>query len=115
MKKIILVNVWLLLFGLSMNGQTRTISGNVKDSFEPLIGANVLIKGSGNGTVTDFDGNYTLDNVSDDDVLIFSYTGYTPQEVVAGDQTVINITLQAGVEMEEVIIVGYGTKRRVTW
>jgi TonB-linked SusC/RagA family outer membrane protein len=92
--------------------QTRTITGNVSDNFETLIGANIVIKGTINGTATDIDGNYTIENVSADDILVFSYTGYAEQEVLVGDQTVINIIMQAGIEIEEVVIVGYGTKKK---
>ena len=102
----------IILTALNVFSQSKTITGNIQDSFEPLIGANILVKGTGIGTVTDIDGNYTLENVSEDDVLIFSYTGFTPQEVVVGNQSVINIILKAGVEIEEVVIVGYGTKKK---
>ncbi|MFT5436276.1 MAG: hypothetical protein ACI840_000920, partial [Ulvibacter sp.] len=69
--KIILANVCLLLFSLSVNGQTKTISGKVQDSFESLIGVNIIIKGTTTGTATDIDGNYTIENVSESDVLVF--------------------------------------------
>ncbi|NNF22610.1 MAG: TonB-dependent receptor plug domain-containing protein, partial [Saprospiraceae bacterium] len=103
----------IILTTLNAFSQTRTITGVVQDSFEPLIGANILIKGTANGTATDIDGNYTLENVSDGDVLIFSYTGYSEQEVAVGDQTEINITLQeSALALTEVVVVGYGTKKK---
>lgn len=102
----------IILFADHAFSQTKTITGNVSDNFETLIGANIVIKGTSNGTATDIDGNYTIENVSANDVLVFSYTGYSEQEVLVGDQTVINITLQAGIEIEEVVIVGYGTKKK---
>jgi iron complex outermembrane receptor protein len=95
----------------------RTISGTVVDNDgEPLIGANVLIKGTMTGTITDIDGNYTL-NVNDGDVLVFSYTGYQGQEVtVVGGQSTINMTMSQGQLLDEIVVVGYGTvlKRDVT-
>lgn len=111
--KIILVNVCLLLFSLSSIGQTKVITGTVQDDTEPLIGVNILIKGTTNGVVTDFNGNYTIENVSENDILIFSYTGYAPQEIVVGNQTSINVTLKGAVEsLAEITVVGYGTKKK---
>ncbi|MFT5167488.1 MAG: TonB-linked SusC/RagA family outer membrane protein, partial [Saprospiraceae bacterium] len=84
-----------------------------QDSFESLIGVNIIIKGTTTGTATDIDGNYTIENVSESDVLVFSYTGYTEQEVVVGDQTVIIVTMQeSAVALAEVTVVGYGTKKK---
>jgi TonB-linked SusC/RagA family outer membrane protein len=111
--KIILVNVCLLLFSLSSFGQTKTITGKVQDSTDPLIGVNILIKGTATGSITDFDGNYTIENVSATDVLIFSYTGYNTEEILVGDQTVINLTMQGAVEsLAEITVVGYGTRKK---
>ena len=112
-RKIILVNVCLLLFSLSINGQTKAITGKVQDDSESLIGVNILVKGTSTGTTTDIDGNFRVENVSENDVLVFSYTGYDAQEVVVGDQSVINITMEAAVEsLAEVTVVGYGTKKK---
>jgi len=108
----LLIIASIILIANHAFSQTRTITGNVKDNFETLIGANIVIKGTINGTATDIDGNYTIENVSADDILVFSYTGYAEQEVLVGDQTVINVTMQAGIEIEEVVIVGYGTKKK---
>ena len=96
----------------------RTITGTVTDAEtgEPLIGANILVVGSSTGTITDFDGTYSL-NVSDDaKELEFSYTGYGSQRVEIGNQTTIDMSLSAGQELEEVVVVGYGTttKKEVT-
>ncbi len=103
----------IMLTALIGFSQTKTISGNVQDASESLIGVNILVKGTSTGTVTDIDGNYNIENISDGDVLIFSYTGYISQELVVGDQTVINvIMLESSEALEEVIIVGYGTKKK---
>ena len=90
------------------------ISGTVQsEDGNPLIGATVVVKGASIGTATDLEGNYTLENVSETDVLIFSYTGYAAQEIVVGNQTVINVTLlEAAALLGEVTVVGYGTKKK---
>ncbi|MEM1319445.1 MAG: TonB-dependent receptor [Bacteroidota bacterium] len=92
----------------------RTVSGNVTDgeTNEALIGANVLIKGSSTGTVTDIDGNYSVDVSGDDAVLVFSYTGYTSQEIVVGTQSTINIVMSSGELLEEVVVIGYGSVKK---
>jgi len=92
----------------------KTISGQVTDSDngETLIGVNIIVKGTARGTVTDFDGNYSLE-AEDTDVLVFSYTGYTDMEVTVGNQTVINLTLNPDVaQLDEVVVVGYGTRKK---
>ena len=111
--KIILVNMCLLLFSLSSYGQDISVSGKIQDSSESLIGANVTIKGTSIGTVTDLDGNYRIENLSKDDILVFSYTGYDTQEIVVGDQTIINVTLaESSTMLAEVTVVGYGIKKK---
>ncbi|MFK7773741.1 MAG: TonB-dependent receptor plug domain-containing protein [Saprospiraceae bacterium] len=111
--KIILVNLCLLLFSLSSYSQTKTITGNVQDGKEPLIGVNIMIKGSDIGDASDVDGNFTITGVSNNDILVFSYTGYQSQEVPVGDQTVLNITLlEAASALSEITVVGYGTKKK---
>jgi TonB-linked SusC/RagA family outer membrane protein len=111
--KIILVNVCLLLFSLSTYGQTKTITGKVSDNSESLIGVSIAVKGTSTGTATDIDGNYRLENISESDILIFSYTGYATKEVMVGDQSVINVTMQESVvDLSEITVVGYGTKKK---
>lgn len=109
-KKIrILVLFFFVACTTAVFAQTRT--GKVTDTNgEPLIGATVLVKGTDSGTVTDFDGTFSLDNVPDASILVISYTGYTSQEVPStGD---LNITLQEGLALEEVVVVGYGTVKK---
>ncbi|MCD7937462.1 MAG: SusC/RagA family TonB-linked outer membrane protein [Tannerellaceae bacterium] len=97
--------------------QHITITGVVIDNHgEPVIGANIVQKGTVNGTVTDFDGNYSL-QVPQGATLQISYIGYLSQEIVVGSNNVINITLQEDTHaLEEVVVVGYGTlqKKQVT-
>lgn len=86
-----------------------TITGN---SGDPLIGATILIKGTGSGTVTDVNGKFTIEVPNEDAVLVFSYTGYASQELVVGNQTTINITLSEDIaQLEEIVVVGYGTAK----
>ncbi len=93
--------------------QKITISGTVKDkSGMPLLGANIIEKGTSNGTSTDFDGNFTLD-VNPGATLHISYVGFVPQEVAVGNQTVFNIALEEdAAALEEVVVVGYGVQRK---
>ena len=90
--------------------QTKQASGNVADSQGPLIGATVMEKGTQNGTVTDFDGNFSL-NVKPGATLVISYVGYETQEVKAA--TGMRVVLKEdGHVMNEVVVIGYGTQRR---
>jgi iron complex outermembrane receptor protein len=103
----------LLMVGLTISAAAqKTVSGTVTDAAnnEPLIGANVLVKGTGEGTITDIDGSYSL-RVREGSTLVFSYAGYTDQEVVVGAGNVINVALAAGKLLDEVVVVGYGTQR----
>lgn len=90
------------------------VSGVVTDTDgETLIGVNILVKGTATGTVSDFDGQFSLDAASGE-TLVFSYTGYVNKEVVVGNQTQINVTMANDVAiLDEVVVVGYGTQRKV--
>lgn len=90
----------------------RTISGIVTDQGgEPLIGASVLVKATDIGTVTDFDGSYSLDVPADAGELIISYTGYAEQTITLGASNVVDVTLAEGVALQEVVVTGLGIKR----
>ncbi|RIV67622.1 SusC/RagA family TonB-linked outer membrane protein [Flagellimonas aequoris] len=90
-----------------------TVTGTVTDeNGVPLAGASVQEKGTGNGSITDFDGNYTID-VESNAVLQFSYLGYTPKEVAVDGRTTIDVQLlQDATQLEDVVVVGYGTQRK---
>lgn len=92
----------------------RKVIGKVTDqNGEPVIGANVIIKGSTNGFITDIDGNYMLDRIPDNAVLQVSYIGYITQEIPVGERTQINVTLiEDSKTLDEVVVVGYGTMRK---
>ena len=87
----------------------QTVSGTVSDASGPLPGASVLVKGTSNGTQTDFDGNYTLNDVGSDAVLVFSYIGFATQEIAVNGRSTIDVTLaEDATKLGEVVIIGYG-------
>ena len=90
--------------------QTKQATGQVSDSQGPLIGATVMEKGTSNGTVTDFNGNFRLD-VKPGATLVVSYVGYVSQEIKAGDNAHV-ILKEDGHVVNEVVVIGYGTQRR---
>ncbi len=94
--------------------QGKTVSGSVKDEQGfPLPGVTVVIKGTTNGTVTDFDGNYSLSNIAENTTLIFSFVGMRSQEIIVGNETTINIAMQVdAIGIEEIVAIGYGTQTR---
>ncbi|MDD4514974.1 SusC/RagA family TonB-linked outer membrane protein [Massilibacteroides sp.] len=99
----------------SSSSQTgNKISGVIKDvNGEVIIGANIVIKGTTNGGITDIDGNFELSNVEENDILVVSYIGYLTQELKVQNQRVFNITLIGDDQiLEEVVVVGYGTQRK---
>ena len=103
----------LIITPFCIFSQTRTISGKVIDSNnESLIGVNVIEKGTTNGTVTDIDGNFSV-NVPSNATLLISYVGYISQEVSVEGKTSIDIVLVEDSEMlDELVVVGYGTQRK---
>lgn len=94
--------------------QGKTVSGTVLDkSGESVIGASVLVKGTTNGTITDFDGKFTLSNVSDDASLEISFVGYKTQLIPVKGRTMFNVTLEEDTEvLDEVVVVGYGVQKK---
>ena len=104
-----------VMFTATAFAQQKTIKGTVVDvTGEPLIGVNVAVKGTTIGIITDIDGNYTLE-VPSKSTIVFSYIGYQAQEVPVGNQSTINVTLKEDAQkLEEVVVVGYGTQKKVT-
>lgn len=95
--------------------QEKEVKGVVIDAEnkEPIPGVNVIIKGTTTGTVTDFDGNYTLTVPDENTVLVFSYIGYENQEIVVGNQSVLNVSMTMDVAgLDEVVIVAYGVQKK---
>ncbi|MDR3261435.1 MAG: TonB-dependent receptor [Tannerella sp.] len=93
----------------------KRVTGTVTDvNGEPIIGANVVMKGTTNGTVTDIDGKFSLTIAPSDDSMEISYIGYTTKEMTIGNDTHFNIILIEDTQaLEEVVVVGYGTQRKV--
>ena len=90
--------------------QSETATGTVVDAMGPVIGASVVVKGTTNGVITDFDGNFSLSNVKKGDIIQVSFVGYGTQEVVF-DGKPLNITLKEDTEMlDEVVVTAYGGK-----
>ena len=102
--------------GISEVQQQKSVSGTVTDeSGEPLPGVAVVAKGTTKGTVTNADGNYSISNIPDDATLQFSFVGMKSQEVIVGNKTNINVTLEVdAIGLEEVVAIGYGTQKRVS-
>ena len=100
----------LLAFVVQVSFAQTTVSGTVSEENGPLPGASVLVKGTTTGAQTDFDGNYSI-NASPSDVLVFSYVGYTTQEITVGGQSTINVTLASDNQLDEVIVTAQGLKR----
>ena len=89
---------------------SQTVSGVVTEALGPLGGVNILEKGTSNGVLTDFDGNYTITTSAANPVLVFSYVGYLTQEIAVAGQTSINVALaEDAAVLDEVVVIGYGT------
>ena len=103
MKKLVILSGLMLLFSTGLLAQQ--VTGKVVDEQnEPLPGVSILVKGTTRGAITDFDGNYTI-QAQQGDVLVFSYVGFTTREVRVTGSTV-NVTLQSGVELDNVVVIG---------
>lgn len=112
LKGILSISLWML--SLCMFAQNITVKGTVTDGQgEVLIGVSIRVEGTGTGTVTDFDGNYTLSNVSPQANLEVSYVGMKTQILAVNGRTQIDIVMSDDSELlEEVVVVGYGTARK---
>jgi len=115
MKRIILFG---LVFMLSLPGfvmAQKTVTGSVtaEDDGTPVPGVNVIVKGTGTGTVTSIDGTYQIEVPSEESILVFSFIGLATEEVEVGNQSVIDMVMTADIkQLTEVVVVGYGTTTR---
>ena len=92
----------------------KTIRGIVEDTAGPIAGANIVLKGSTIGVISDADGRFVLENVPNNAILVVSFMGYVPQEIKVGNQTSLKISLvEDNQVLDEVVVVGYGTQKRV--
>ncbi|HOK26501.1 MAG TPA: TonB-dependent receptor [Bacteroidales bacterium] len=99
------------------NDQQQVITGKVTDSQtgEPMPGVNVVIKGTTVGTTTDVEGNFSISVSDKNATLVFSFIGYTPQEIALAGRTTLNVSLVSEtVGLEEIVVVGYGTQQKRT-
>jgi len=115
MRDFLLVTM-IMLFAVSITmGQGSAVTGTVTeaDTGDPIPGANVVVKGTTTGTVTDIDGKYSLSFSDDGVVLAFSFVGFITQEVEVGNQTVIDVSLESDVtSLSEIVVTGYGTQEK---
>ncbi len=110
--KILLLTGLLLGFTAVLSAQTREISGTVSDEAgEPLIGANIVIKGTATGTVTDFDGNFKVEVEKGQNTLVISYVGYGSKEISIRNKNTLNIILSEAVDLSEVVVTALGVER----
>src|SRR5690606_21466107 len=104
--------VYVCLICTNTYAQGNTITGTVVDDTGlPLGGVNILIEGTTIGTQTDFDGNYAI-SVSSGQKLIFSFVGMKPVSVTVENQDIINVTLESDSLLDNVVVIGYGTKKK---
>ncbi len=112
----LLKGMLMLFFAVAFANFTfaqRTITGTITDgeNGDPLISATVIVPGTGTGTITDFDGNYSLDVPAGTSQLEISYTGYATQTVDIGTSNVLDVSLSSGQLLDEVVVTGYGTQK----
>jgi len=112
-RRLLPILIICMVFPLNLLAQTMSITGLVVDSKnEPLIGVSVLVKGSKTGTVTNYDGKFSIE-ASSKDVLVFSYIGMNPQEVSVGTLKILRVVMEDNSKaLEEVVVVGYGSVKR---
>lgn len=115
-QKVLVGFLLMLLLSLPsmMFSQGKSVNGIVLDSHdEPLIGVTVLVKGTNNGTITDFDGKFQIKGVKSSDNLIFSFIGYKDEIVKIGSKSTFKVVLEENVEMlDDVVVVGYGVQKK---
>lgn len=107
--------IFLAIFSIASMSAQKTITGVVTDADDnlPLIGVTVAVKGTTLGTITDLDGTYTIQEVSEDAVLIFSYTGYSSVELPVEGKSNLDVALSIGIaDLDEVVVVGYGVQKK---
>ena len=109
-----ILTLMLAVMAFAATAQAKSVTGTVTDEAgEAVIGANVAVQGTKMGTVTDIDGNFALNNVADNAVLVISYVGYVTEEVSVAGKSVINVTIRENREvLDEVVVIGYGTVKR---
>ena len=105
-------------FYAQSNSSQQVVTGNITDAFgSPLIGANIVEKGTRNGVTADFDGNFSISLSTDNPILVFSFIGFANKEVTVDRKTYFDIVLEeSAADLDEVVVIGYGsvTKKEIT-
>jgi TonB-dependent starch-binding outer membrane protein SusC len=104
----------VILSTLNLFAQEKTVTGNVLDENKnPFPGVYITVKGTTTGTITNTEGVFKLNNLSNEDVLVFSFMGYKKQEINVGNSSEFNVTLEPEIiGLDEVVAIGYGTKKK---
>ncbi|MBC2846308.1 SusC/RagA family TonB-linked outer membrane protein [Winogradskyella flava] len=113
--KINFFTLFAVFFSMAVFGQTVDVTGTVIEasSGQPLPGVNVLLKNTAKGTSTDFDGNFKLNEVPINSVIVISYIGFITQEITIKSSEPINVSLQEDAEsLSEIVVIGYGTQKK---
>ncbi len=102
------------VLAITASAQSKSVSGTVVDKTgEPVIGASVVVKGTTNGTITDFDGNFSLQGVPNNGTIQISFVGYKTQDISVAGKSTVKVTLVEDTEMlDEVVVVGYGVQKK---
>lgn len=113
--KIKLFALFAFVLTIAVNGQNVDVSGTVTEasSGQPLPGVNIILKNTSRGTTTDFDGNFTLNDLTLNSVVVISYIGFISQEITIKDNRSLVISLKDDTEsLDEVVVIGYGTQKK---
>lgn len=105
----------IYLYSIASFGQTSIVSGVVSDHVtgESIPGATVMVKGTSNGTVTDFDGNYSLSIGNENVIIVVSFVGYETQEISIAGRSRVDINLiESSTQLNEIVVIGYGTQKK---
>ena len=112
MKSLRFLSITVALFACTLSIRAQVSGVIVDNTGEPLIGVNVMVKGTSTGTITDFDGNFTID-IAPPATIVVSYMGYDTQELTVNSTSPVNITLKESTELlEEVVVIGYGVQKK---
>ncbi|SMD32775.1 iron complex outermembrane recepter protein [Reichenbachiella faecimaris] len=113
LNELLLVALLMLVF-FSAQAQEKSVSGQVTgEQGETLPGVSILVEGTTSGTVTDFEGKYSLSLIEGQNILVFSSLGYKSQTIEIGSRTVINLAMEEDIEqLEEIVVIGYGTQQK---
>ncbi len=105
----------LVLFSFMATAQVRKVEGRVtaKEDGEPVPGVNITVKGTSKGNSTDLDGKYVIELGPEENILVFSFVGFTTQTIEVGSRTIIDVVMESDTDLlEEVVVIGYGTQAK---